>query len=398
LYGIILVVRPKKSAEKYASVWTSEGSPLMVNAQKQTKLSTTTATNDAKTNQSIQTQVMDNLANKKGSADITDSCKDLLIPDYKNYIPVDEIKTTKITPKELSTKILARMANSNITDDGKLKYVIFAQMYVSNLSSDGSIVGVENNFAGLKLNVKWSNTPTTKFFCFTDSLGTSIPHMVFDSIDKNIDFLISRYSPRMVTVLNNSNEQLIIEISKFLILNSEPNTPESVYTLMDKIVLQDYQSKVGKSIALFNSVTGNVSQPKQQGPKLVDVYKNSPTTPPLFESLTVTVDPKIDGPRQINEVLYDYEIDADCSGGRANYKNFKNNYVSTDKQSLTLTMNDLLVEVGCVNTPTNPLTNLEIKGEYTFKISVYTKPVKPDGTPDNARTDSYRSFPIKFTL
>ena len=37
LYGIILVVRPKKSAEKYASVWTSEGSPLMVNAQKQTK-------------------------------------------------------------------------------------------------------------------------------------------------------------------------------------------------------------------------------------------------------------------------------------------------------------------------------------------------------------------------
>ena len=38
LHCIILVVRPKKSAEKYASVWTSEGSPLMVNAQKQKKL------------------------------------------------------------------------------------------------------------------------------------------------------------------------------------------------------------------------------------------------------------------------------------------------------------------------------------------------------------------------
>lgn len=35
---IILVVRPKKSAEKYASVWTKDGSPLMVNAQNQTKL------------------------------------------------------------------------------------------------------------------------------------------------------------------------------------------------------------------------------------------------------------------------------------------------------------------------------------------------------------------------
>ena len=38
LHCIILVVRPKKSAEKYAMVWTSEGSPLMVNAQKQKKL------------------------------------------------------------------------------------------------------------------------------------------------------------------------------------------------------------------------------------------------------------------------------------------------------------------------------------------------------------------------
>jgi protoporphyrin/coproporphyrin ferrochelatase len=35
---IILVIRPKKSAEKYAQVWTPEGSPLMVHAQRQTQL------------------------------------------------------------------------------------------------------------------------------------------------------------------------------------------------------------------------------------------------------------------------------------------------------------------------------------------------------------------------
>lgn len=35
LHCIILVVRPKKSAEKYASIWTNEGSPLMVHAKKQ---------------------------------------------------------------------------------------------------------------------------------------------------------------------------------------------------------------------------------------------------------------------------------------------------------------------------------------------------------------------------
>lgn len=38
LHGIILLVRPKKSAEKYASIWAQEGSPLMVYALQQKKL------------------------------------------------------------------------------------------------------------------------------------------------------------------------------------------------------------------------------------------------------------------------------------------------------------------------------------------------------------------------
>lgn len=38
LNGIILLIRPKKSAAKYAQVWTNEGSPLLVHAQKQTQL------------------------------------------------------------------------------------------------------------------------------------------------------------------------------------------------------------------------------------------------------------------------------------------------------------------------------------------------------------------------
>ena len=38
LNGIILRTRPAKSAAKYASVWTPEGSPLKVHTEKQTKL------------------------------------------------------------------------------------------------------------------------------------------------------------------------------------------------------------------------------------------------------------------------------------------------------------------------------------------------------------------------
>ena len=38
LHGIILRTRPKKSAEKYASIWTPEGSPLMVHTERQANL------------------------------------------------------------------------------------------------------------------------------------------------------------------------------------------------------------------------------------------------------------------------------------------------------------------------------------------------------------------------
>lgn len=38
LHGIILNVRPKKSAEKYATVWTKDGSPLRAHTEKQAKL------------------------------------------------------------------------------------------------------------------------------------------------------------------------------------------------------------------------------------------------------------------------------------------------------------------------------------------------------------------------
>ena len=38
LHFIILVFRPKASAKKYAQVWTSKGSPLLVNARLQEKL------------------------------------------------------------------------------------------------------------------------------------------------------------------------------------------------------------------------------------------------------------------------------------------------------------------------------------------------------------------------
>ena len=38
LYGLILPFRPKQSAEKYALIWSQEGSPLKVHTERQTQL------------------------------------------------------------------------------------------------------------------------------------------------------------------------------------------------------------------------------------------------------------------------------------------------------------------------------------------------------------------------
>jgi ferrochelatase len=43
LNGFILNTRPKKSAEKYAAIWTAGGSPLKVHTEKQAKLPAVTA-------------------------------------------------------------------------------------------------------------------------------------------------------------------------------------------------------------------------------------------------------------------------------------------------------------------------------------------------------------------
>src|SRR5882724_10118505 len=38
LHGFVLNTRPRKSAQKYASIWSSEGSPLKVHTEKQARL------------------------------------------------------------------------------------------------------------------------------------------------------------------------------------------------------------------------------------------------------------------------------------------------------------------------------------------------------------------------
>jgi len=162
---------------------------------------------------------------------------------------------------------------------------------------------------------------------------------------------------------------------------------------MDKTQLLNIQTKVEDSKKLFNPTSGIITPPPPKLNPLVDNYTYAMTIPPIFESLTITVDPKIDGPRQIFSIKFDYDIDAICVAGRGTGQQFNSNLISNSKQQVNIEIQDLLNEMECSNVPAK-----EFSGSYKFKITIYTTPVKADGSPDNTRTDFYKSYPITFIL
>ncbi len=85
---------------------------------------------------------------------------------------------------------------------------------------------------------------------------TTTPFMVFNTIDGNIDYLLNRYKSRMVTIksTNQNPVNFVEDITKFLILNSENDIPETTYTKMDATVLSNLKSKVESSVNLFDSL------------------------------------------------------------------------------------------------------------------------------------------------
>ena len=358
----------------------------VVEAQKQTS-TTSSLANSTGSVQNLQTNAQNTLSTQN-KIDESDACKEILYADYKKYTPVESPSETTLTSGEVVIKVQSRLVVKNITEDyDKLKYVLFAALYLPSFNGT-SFKTYENNFTNLMLTNKWSSTPNTKFFCKIFK-GNSMPFMVFNSIDNNIDFLIDRYKGRMKTLKDTSKE----EIAKFLILNSANDTPETVYSQMEKTELLNIQTKVEESMRVFNPTSGNITVLPPKLNPLVDVYKYAQTTPPLFESLTISIDSKIDGPREIFAVEFNYDIDAPCSLGRGTGQQFNTNHISSDKQKFEITYENLLSESECLNVPAK-----EYKGTYKYSIRILTRPVKADGSSDNARTDFYKNYPITFTL
>ncbi len=186
--------------------------------------------------------------------DETNSCVKLLSSKFKKFEPIETPQKTSVSPKDLVTKILTRMSNKFVTDNGKLKYAIFYIFYI-NTYNNNKFTSLENNYAQITLDKEWTNINKNKFFC-EQNLETnkeSVPYATFQSISDQIDFLIDRNKSRMENV---KTDNLASELAKFYLKNLYPNSPSSIYDNSD---IPFYTSKADESIKLFDKTKKGVN-------------------------------------------------------------------------------------------------------------------------------------------
>jgi len=188
----------------------------------------------------------------------SNTCSELLSEKYKKYTPVDAPQETSINPKDLVTKILSRMANANFSDDGKLKYVIFATIVLSSTGSD-VYKSYENDFSGVDLSRDWGiiDSFESKYYCMKSGGSTLLPYAVFSSIDKNIDMLINRFKTRMSTVKPDNEGKIAPSIAEFWFKNRLPEKKDVETAEWSKVSETDQTNiinQVTSSITLFKTL------------------------------------------------------------------------------------------------------------------------------------------------
>jgi hypothetical protein len=169
---------------------------------------------------------------------------------YGNFTVTDDKLATSSTYKEVVDLI------SSKTTDQKLRYAVFAKMYLSS-SQGGMLQSNSFNYSNTDLLQDWGPSvesffKTKKYYCS----NSNIPYVTFSSLNQNVDFLISRYEKRVDNVKTITAK----DITKFLILYGESGIePDSVYTSVSSTDITTIESNVQNAINIYNPTSGNVT-------------------------------------------------------------------------------------------------------------------------------------------
>lgn len=170
---------------------------------------------------------------------------------YQKFVSITSTPTT-VNYNDVITLIKTKTSDK----PQKLGYIVFTKMYLNSNQTD-SLKTQSNNYSGTDLISDWGASVdeyfTTQYYC-GNSNGKIKPYVVFDSLEKNVDFLISRYDKSSDIVQNITST----EITKFIILYSDANkSDENVYTTMNPTDITNIESNVTKAISLYNQNTSN---------------------------------------------------------------------------------------------------------------------------------------------
>jgi hypothetical protein len=173
---------------------------------------------------------------------------------YGKFTPETPTGTT-VTYKNVIELISAKTKDKPLS----LAYSIFAKLYL-NSNNGLDLKTMSNNYSGTDLMSNWGAAIeryfTKKQYYCGGNLNTK-PYVIFDSLDQNIDFLISRFEGR-VSEIKDINSS---DITKFIILYSDAAISNSnVYTTMNPTDITNMENKVTESINLFNQNTGNFTK------------------------------------------------------------------------------------------------------------------------------------------
>jgi hypothetical protein len=195
------------------------------------------------------------------------------ISNYEKYDKVDSPTTTKSKYKDAIGTIIAQ------TDDQKLRYLVFATIYLG--SSNGTELETkENNYSGVDLLQNWGQTGLSyfnqQFYCNS----SNAPYAIFSDLPKHVEFLIARFSGK-ISLLPSITAK---EIVKFYTLYFSAN--QKNIDVYNKLVqdnpsqLSQMEASVQQSIDLFKTGSGNVSgtPPPNTPPKATtdeEIFANS---------------------------------------------------------------------------------------------------------------------------
>ncbi len=318
-----------------------------------------------------QTQLTNNNAttNPTNTSSANQSCT--ANTEYSSFIN-EQVTNSSLTTNEMANKVKTIISSTTGLDSNQqnnLSLIVFSSIYISSWNGTGFQAN-NNNFIGLNIQNNWGPSPyfNNKFFCSSDNQ----PFASFNSVDNNITFLVERWKLRMqfpqTSVVNEK------DIAKFWIINFDANSTnrESVYNSYPANDLSILESKITNAISIYKTATGQLIQ-------------SAPPVPPQLLSITKTVVGELKFIITVNDttgnkwnmIIAEYKVESPSECVDSEYNNITN-LISNDKQSLSISLEDIQSDSDCENTSV---------GSVRFRITL--NPVLSDGiTLDQTRSQN----------